>query len=596
MSITKAQVRARLLKLLPWALVIVPIVVLALGAWERRWVGDDGLINVRVARNVLEGHGPVFNIGERVEGYTSALWLALIVLAGALGARLEPAAAYMGIVLSLAGLSLAMLGAAIISGRRPTDRLWFPLGALVYAVVPVAWDYASSGLENGLLMAWMGASFAACAAETASQRSHLLRRAAVAMLIGLGPLARPELIILSAGLLAVLAARTVRSSPRPIANLLVLAASAVLVPAGYQVFRMGYYAAMVPQTALAKTAFDSRWEQGLHFFHNFFGLYQLGFALSVAALVGGALWTRWRQHSLAGLATALVVAACGMGYTLYVVRLGGGFMHGRMFLAPLFCMLMPVAVVPVEGRWFGRGLMPASLAVTSIWAAVCGLALRVPVENEYGIGDERGWYARSSGHKNPILLEDYTTFGFHADGRSLANMARNGCAELKPEERAGGFVLVDVREWGPVHPYSRCLPLDRTQVSAQVRLVAQRGAMGIMGNVVGADVHLVDHMGLTDPVAARIKITHRSRPGHERALPNRWLAGRFAKEKSSRDPAVHAAYRAMRCGPLAELMRSVREPLTARRFAKNMTLAWRHHRLQIPPDPFEAERQFCGTK
>ncbi|MBD3371304.1 MAG: hypothetical protein GF403_01155 [Candidatus Coatesbacteria bacterium] len=39
---------------------------------------DDTYIFLRYADNWLSGHGPVYNPGERVEGYTSPLWLLLL--------------------------------------------------------------------------------------------------------------------------------------------------------------------------------------------------------------------------------------------------------------------------------------------------------------------------------------------------------------------------------------------------------------------------------------------------------------------------------------------------------------------------------------
>lgn len=49
-------------------------------AIDRRWMSDDGLIVLRTVRNLLEGNGPVFNVGERVEANTSTLWQYLIVV------------------------------------------------------------------------------------------------------------------------------------------------------------------------------------------------------------------------------------------------------------------------------------------------------------------------------------------------------------------------------------------------------------------------------------------------------------------------------------------------------------------------------------
>ncbi len=40
-------------------------------AWRNRFVQDDAFISFRYARHLVEGHGLVWNPGERVEGYTN---------------------------------------------------------------------------------------------------------------------------------------------------------------------------------------------------------------------------------------------------------------------------------------------------------------------------------------------------------------------------------------------------------------------------------------------------------------------------------------------------------------------------------------------
>lgn len=60
------------------AALALPAVALAIGGLERRWVGDDGFINVRVAQQLLAGNGLVFNAGERVEAITSPGWVLLL--------------------------------------------------------------------------------------------------------------------------------------------------------------------------------------------------------------------------------------------------------------------------------------------------------------------------------------------------------------------------------------------------------------------------------------------------------------------------------------------------------------------------------------
>jgi arabinofuranosyltransferase len=46
---------------------------------------DDAYIVYQYAKNIAAGHGAVFNIGERVEGYSSPFWVAVLSLVTALG-------------------------------------------------------------------------------------------------------------------------------------------------------------------------------------------------------------------------------------------------------------------------------------------------------------------------------------------------------------------------------------------------------------------------------------------------------------------------------------------------------------------------------
>ena len=130
------------------------------GAWQRRWIADDGLIVLRTVRNLLAGNGPVFNAGERVEANTSTVWTYLIYfgrlarLAGAAGVR----GAGAGSGASVAGVALLMLGTGRLyaPSLRGRPRCLLPAGALVYIAIPPARDFATSGLENGLVLAYLG--------------------------------------------------------------------------------------------------------------------------------------------------------------------------------------------------------------------------------------------------------------------------------------------------------------------------------------------------------------------------------------------------------------------------------------------------------
>src|SRR5262245_63186995 len=63
------------------ALRAAPVAFLVVLGWTHRWVEEDAFLNFRVVDQIRAGHGPVFNIGQRVEVATSPLWLAMLTVA-----------------------------------------------------------------------------------------------------------------------------------------------------------------------------------------------------------------------------------------------------------------------------------------------------------------------------------------------------------------------------------------------------------------------------------------------------------------------------------------------------------------------------------
>ena len=162
---------------------------------------------------------------------------------------------------------------------------------------------------------------------------------------------------------------------------------------------MSYYALPYPLTAVAKDAGGSKWDKGAEYLWDLLAPYVLLLPL-VAVLVAGlvALWARTAPRRTAGASSGPpllrlgirslhrgsesgpAVADSGSGegdddeggrllrlrgrvrstpvvtvaflvvalvMLLYVTRVGGDFMHGRVLLPSLFLILLPVAVVPL---------------------------------------------------------------------------------------------------------------------------------------------------------------------------------------------------------------------------------------------------------
>ena len=555
-------------------LVLVPTAVLLVGAWQRRWMADDAFIHLRVVEQILHGHGPVFNVGERVEASTSPLWV--IVLAIVSAPRVigpEKAAVFLALLSTIGGVLLAAWGAGRLwhNGDRPGRAWLLPVGAAILAVLPPMWDFATSGLETGFGFLWLGACFALLARlaepDTATRPAAPL---SLALAASLGPLIRPEFAVFTVAFVAAAMILTRRW--------LVLPAIGLAIPAVYEIFRMGYYGALVPNTAFAKEASRAWWRQGFRYFGDFAGTYWIWVPLLAAvALVTIAVL----RDGLAPRPRAVVLAAPvvgGVGQALYIIRVGGDFMHGRLLLPGLFAVLMPVMVCRVRSavQWL-------SAAAVIVWAVVCATQLRVSyVMTPDGLTDERAFYLVGTRAANPITAPDFVHHPFHEDAVEARRMLRSGerLVAWRPTYQAYGFTTAPLRAG---FPFGVAFSSDY---------------VGVMGFVSGPEVYVVDRMGLGDTVGARIRITSRGRPGHEKDMPMAWVLGRVADPGAplpdgvSR-PAVDAARAALDCGGLADLRAATTGRLTPGRFVRNLGVALRRQNFRVDRDPIVAERRLC---
>ena len=260
----------------------LPVVFLVGAAWAHRNEFVDGYIYLHIVQNILAGHGPVFNSGQRVEVFTSPAWTFLLAAVGFLTrASLVWISVVLGIALSAGGLALAVLASGRLARRAVPHAFLLPLGALVFVALLPVWSLASTGLETGLEFFWLGACLALLVRWSRSEP----RQADPGTLVvcGLGPLIRPELLLESIVFLAVLlfadgTASTWQRKAR-------MVAWAVALPLAYQVFRMGYFGAFVANTATAKEATLPRPGRGAVYFADFVGPYWL-FVPAIALLLG----------------------------------------------------------------------------------------------------------------------------------------------------------------------------------------------------------------------------------------------------------------------------------------------------------------------
>src|SRR5207253_2837759 len=126
---------------------------------------------------------------------------------------------------------------------------------------------------------------------------------------------------------------------------LVYIGAALALPVVFELFRMGFYDSLVPNTAAAKEASRSWWSQGLRYVRDAGRPYWLWVPLlSIVVLYVLLLRGLVARGERRQVALAVACAAGGLVHLLYVARVGGDFMHARMVLPGLTAIVAPVAV------------------------------------------------------------------------------------------------------------------------------------------------------------------------------------------------------------------------------------------------------------
>ena len=158
--------------------------------------------------------------------------------------------------------------------HRCRATLFLPAGALVYIAVPPARDYATSGLENCLVIFWLGVLWWLLLRWSQDARPRLVNLLLTGFWAGLCWVVRPEMTVIGGLALAVLFfSRMPRTRLRPLFTRALLVVVGGLVPVGYQIWRMGYYGLPYPNTAVAKEAGGAKWQQGLKYLWDLIGPY-----------------------------------------------------------------------------------------------------------------------------------------------------------------------------------------------------------------------------------------------------------------------------------------------------------------------------------
>jgi len=318
--------------------------------WD--FVVDDAFISFRYARNLAEGHGLVFNPGERVEGYSNFLWVLIISLCIKLGADPLASAKLLGVGLSAGTLAVVWRLSSVLGGAGgPAGRVWDLVAPLLLACNASFALWTVGGMETPLF-----AFLLALGSFLYLRRRE--REVAVAWLLPffLAALTRPEGAMY---LLATIAHRAVdnyfRLGGKPFKARELAAVAATLAMGGlYGLWRLAYYGDLTPNTFYAKpggTAYH--FFAGMAYAYDFLAAYgHLTFlALPVVTLFSRVWAWPWVSHVALQMLAAFV----------FVLYAGPDWMPEYRFLAPIAPLALVLAQEglrdcfhALKGRWNGE--------------------------------------------------------------------------------------------------------------------------------------------------------------------------------------------------------------------------------------------------
>jgi hypothetical protein len=371
------------------------------------FVTDDAFISFRYAVNLAEHGELVFNLGERVEGFTNFLWTVLLAAGIKLGAGPVLASRFLGVVFAVGTLAVLVRASLRLSGQRPSG--WHLVAPVLLAATGAFACWTTGGLETQLFTFLATLGFTLLLEDVSSGRGF-----ASAAAFALAAMTRPEgalLFALGAGFrCATWLGRERRIWPRRNELAWVGLFAALFVP--YFAWRWSYYGWPFPNTFYVKSSGGAgTWMLGGYYLRRFAEDYGAPFFILLAMAGRPARDDRPRRDLFR--LTALV----WLTFAAYVVKVGGDFMGLYRFILPvlplgalvlqeslrrLCARLRPVVGRPVlalAGALLAAGFLAGSARVTRTALTFVGADngidtpayLRKYVEDRIPIGQ---WFGR----------------------------------------------------------------------------------------------------------------------------------------------------------------------------------------------------------
>jgi arabinofuranosyltransferase len=432
------------------------------------FVTDDAYISFRYARNLAMSGELVFNLGERVEGYTNFLWTVVLALGIKLGLGPVALSRFLGVALGTGTLAVVVRMSLRLAGEQRSR--WHLVAPLLLASMGAYACWCSGGLETQLFTFLATLGFDLLLGEVTVGKGY-----ASAAAFAFAAMTRPEGAMFFALSALFRFMTNLRRERRLLPRRFELSWLGLFLGlfAPYFVWRWHYYGWPFPNTFYVKSSGSSgTWKLGAYYLRRFCEDYGVHF-LILLAVFGRAARDDHRRHDL-----RLLAALVWLAFAAYVVKVGGDFMGLYRFILPIIPLGTVVLAESVRRIY--------ALLCPRFGAWVCGLALTA-----VGVG-----FALGSAHTDQVAL----TFVGADNGIDMPVYLKTYAEERIP-----------VGQW-----------LGRHKRPDDLMTVGGAGVIPYYSEIPAYDIFgLVDATIAHDP-----RMTASNRPGHEKWGSDEYMLSR----------------------------------------------------------------------
>ena len=473
----------------PWG---TAVIVLFLGyvvtVLLSAWLADDAYITFRVVDNVIHGLGPVWNVGERVQAYTNPLMMLSLSALSMVTREVY----FTSLVFSMFASASAV---AILAFRVARSRVSAALALLILVSSSSFVTYSTSGLENCLIFLLSALFFWE---YFRSERHDARSLTILTLLFSLSLVNRMDTALLLAPALFF---AYIRNEKVGLWRMAAAAVTGMMPFVAWEAFAVVYYGFAFPNTAYAKLSTGIASSEYLvrGAWYYVMSLLQDPVVLLAVGIGSVPIFLSRRAKTIVPFIGVVL-------YLAYIAKIGGDFMRGRFFAAPLFVVLLILVSIDPE-QW-------SRMRITTRTLVFATLTL-VLIQNVGGMV----FNAMDFNHVVPYGIYNDKAIYFPASNLPLNLVGRQ--LQKSPLVKKGEVL----------------------RASGESPVVW--ATLGFTGYYAGPRIHIVDPLALSDALLARLPAIYDPEwhIGHMvRFIPEGYLETIKSGKNVIRDPGVAEYY------------------------------------------------------